>query len=408
MPVLEARDGVVRLAGQAAIAGIGQTAFAKNLGRSELDLACEAVLRSCTDAGVEPHAIDGITSYHVEQVDEVELAAALGFDHLRFMARTPSGGGGAASVVGLAALAVASGAATNCVVFRSRNRSNAASYGTAPNEGGRPWTKAGTNLAGHQQWHHPFGVAAPAHEMALIARRHMHVFGTRAEHFGMQSVAQRFHASRNPAAIMRSPINLDDWAASRPIAEPIRLFDCSLEHDGAVAILVTSESRARDLRRPPVAVLAHGQCDGPIHVDLAEFFASTALFGERTRGARSMAPHLFAAAGITPADVDVAMIFDHFSMAVPLSLEQYGFCELGQGGPFIESGATRWPDGALPVNTHGGSNGEGFVHGLNHVPEAVRQLRGDAVNQVSQAMHAFVCGSITDPGGALLLRRGDR
>ena len=139
------------------------------------------------------------------------------------MARTPSGGGGAASILGLAALAVASGTAECVVAFRARNRSKAASYGRDPNQGGRPWAKAGARLRDFRQWQHPFGVAAPAHEFALIARRHMHVYGTRAEHFGMQAVAQRFHASRNPDAIMRDAITLDDWAASRPIAEPIRL-----------------------------------------------------------------------------------------------------------------------------------------------------------------------------------------
>jgi acetyl-CoA acetyltransferase len=403
----EARRGAVRLDRHAAIAGIGQTTFAKDMARTELDLACEAVRAACADAGISVRDIDGVTSFHVEQVDEIDLAYSLGFDQLRFMARTPSGGGGAASVVGLAALAVATGAAQTVVAFRARNRSRTAAYGTDPNQGGRPWEKVGSRLVGHQQWHHPFGVAAPAQEMALIARRHMHVFGTRAEQFGMQAVAQRWHASRNPAALMRSEITLDDWAASRLIADPIRLFDCSLEHDGAVAIVVTSRHRAADLEQPVVEVLAHGQCDGPIHTDLATFFANTALFGERVNGAAALAPHLFGVADIAAGDVDVAMIFDHFTMAVPLALEQYGFCALGDGGAFIEAGGTRWPTGALPVNTNGGSNGEAFVHGLNHVPEAVRQLRGRAVNQVTDARHAFVCGSITDPSGALLLRRAD-
>jgi len=153
------------------------------------------------------------------------------------------------------------------VAFRARNRSARASYGADPNEGGRPWAKAGDVLTDARQWHHPFGVAAPAHEFALIARRHMHVYGTRAEHFGMQAVAQRDHASRNPAAIMRDAVTLDDWAASRPIAEPIRLFDCSLENDGATAVLVTSLERARDLRQPAVRVLAQVQYGAPIHTE---------------------------------------------------------------------------------------------------------------------------------------------
>jgi acetyl-CoA acetyltransferase len=387
----------------AAIAGIGQTRYARDMRRAELDLACEAIRHACTDAGLPVREIDGFVSYHVEQVAEVELVTTLGIPELRFMARTPSGGGGAASLVGLAALAVASGTAECVVAFRARNRSKQASYSADPNQGGRPWAKGNARVRDSRQWHHPFGVASPAQEMALIARRHMHVYGTRAEHFGMQAVAQRFHASRNPDAIMREPVTLDDWAASRPIAEPIRLFDCSLENDGATAVLVTSLARARDLPTPAVPVLAQVQYGAPIHMDLAGFFATTPAYGERDGGAVAAGRRLFGLAGVTPADVDVAMIVEPFTMVVPLALEQYGFCGMGEGGPFIESGATRWPDGVLPVNTHGGSNGEAFVHGVNHLPEAVRQLRGTASSQVEGAELAFVCGAISDPSGAVLL-----
>src|SRR5204862_5361258 len=231
-----------------------QTRYAKNMGRAELDLATEAIAKACADAGMPVNAIDGLVSYHIEQVAEVDLVATLGLPELRFMARTPSGGGGAASILGLAAVAVAHRDAECVVAFRARNRSKAASYGRDPNQGGRPWAKAGARLRDARQWHHPFGVAAPAHEFAFIASRHMHVYGTRPEHFGMQAVVQRFHASRNPDAIMREPITLDDWRASRPIADPIRLFDCSLENDGAAAVLVTSLERARDLRQPAIRV----------------------------------------------------------------------------------------------------------------------------------------------------------
>src|SRR6185437_2148878 len=140
------------------------------------------------------------------------------------------------------------------------------------------WAKSDNLLWDSRQWHHPFGVAAPAHEFALIASRHMHVYGTRAEHFGMQAVAQRFHASRNPEAIMRDAITLDDWRGSRPIADPVRLFDCSLENDGATAVLVTSLARARDLRAPAVRVLSQAQYGAPIHMQLANFFATTPAF----------------------------------------------------------------------------------------------------------------------------------
>jgi acetyl-CoA acetyltransferase len=385
------------------MAGIGQTTYAKDMGRTELDLACEAIRSACDDAGLSVAAVDGLVSYHVEQVAEVDLVTALSLPDLRLMARTPSGGGGAASLLGLAALAVERGVAQCVVAFRARNRSKAAAYGDDPNQGGRPWAKAGERLRDARQWHYPFGVAAPAHEFALIASRHMHVYGTRAEHFGMQAVAQRFHASSNPDAILRDAVTLDDWHASRPIADPIRLFDCSLENDGAAAVLVTSLERAREARQPAVPVLAQVQYGAPIHTQLCEFFATTTAFGERSGGAVSAGRRLFAHAGVTPADVDVALIVDPFTVAVPLALEQYGFCDQGASGPFIESGATRWPDGALPVNTHGGSNGEAFIHGVNHLPEAVRQLRGTACNQVDGAEIAFVCGAISDPSGAVLL-----
>lgn len=202
---------------------------------------------------------------------------------------------------------------------------------------------------------------------------------------------------------MREPITLDDWHAARMIADPIRLVDCSLENDGATAVLVTSVERARDLAQPPVTVLAQAMGVGPIHVALADYFRTSSSFSERDVAGRQIARQVFARAGLAPTDVDVAMVFDHFTMAVPLTLEQYGFCELGEGGPMIESGATRWPHGAVPVNTHGGSNGEAFLHGINHVPEAVRQLRGTSTSQVDHAEVALVTGAITDPAGAVLL-----
>ena len=271
---------------RAAVAGIGQTRYAKNMGRTEIDLACEAIRAACADAGLPVAAIDGFVSYHVEQVAEVELVTTLGIPELRFMARTPSGGGGAASLAragrarGRERHRRVRGRVPRRATARRRRRT-----APIPNQGGRPWAKAGARLRDFRQWQHPFGVASPAQEMALIARRHMHVYGTRAEHFGMQAVAQRFHASRNPDAIMRDAITLDDWAASRPIAEPIRLFDCSLENDGATAVLVTSLERARDLAQPAVPVLAQVQYGAPIHTELADVLRDDGRV-RRARGRR--------------------------------------------------------------------------------------------------------------------------
>jgi acetyl-CoA acetyltransferase len=300
-------------------------------------------------------------------------------------------------------LAVASGTADVVVCYRSRKRSKRSSYGNAPMQGGRPWEKAGTALTGYAQWHHPFGLASPVQEMALIARRHMAVFGSTAEQFGQQAVVQRAHAATNPNALKREPITLDDWAASRPIAAPLRLLDCSLECDGAVAVLVTSAERAVDSPQAPVFVHAAVQGGHPGHYQLLDYFASAPELA--VGGALPMAQRLWASSDVQPADVSAAMVFDHFTPAVPLSLEAWGFVAQGEGGPFVADGGTAWPHGRLPVNTHGGSTSEASIHGFNHWPEAVRQLRGTAVNQVEGCESVFVCGAVTDPAGAVVLRR---
>ncbi len=395
------------LSDRAAIVGIGQTEYAKVIDRSETDLACEAILNACEDAGIDATQIDGIARYDLEPANELEVIYSLGIPHLRFYTGTASGGGGVASVVGMAAMAVATGIANTVVVYRTRKRSKAASFGPDASKGrsGRPWQQAGTELTGGAQFHHPFGVATPTQEMAIIARRHMHVFGTKAEHFGTQAVVQRFHAGSNPFAMHRAPMTIEDWRASRVISDPLRLLDCSLESAGAVALIVTSADRAVDMRHPPVYVMAFAQGEHPGHYGLADFFRFTGSFNGRDTGGVFIGRTLFERAGITPADVDAAMIFDHYTPAVLMSLEQYGFCKLGEGGPFIEAGETRWPAGRLPVNTHGGSTSESSIHGLNHYPEAVRQLRGTAYNQVKDCEVVFVCGAITDPAGALLLHK---
>src|SRR4051812_1288564 len=221
----------VRIRDQAAIVGIGQTTFGFDLPRTEVDLAAEAVLAACADAGLDVNDIDGVVRYDVENVRELDLLYGLGVPELRFYVGLPSGGGALASTVGVAALAVASGAADVVLTYRSRRRSKRSSYGAAPMQGGRPWEKAGTQLTGYAQFHHPFGLASPAQEMALIAQRWLHVHGESAEVFGKHAVAQRAYAATNPNALMRDPITLDDWAASRMIAEPLHLLDCSLECD---------------------------------------------------------------------------------------------------------------------------------------------------------------------------------
>jgi len=239
-------------------------------------------------------------------------------------------------------------------------------------------------------------------EIALIARRHMSVFGTPAEAFGTQAVVQRDYATTNPNALKREPITLDDWAASRPIAEPLRLLDCSLECDGAVAVLVASAERAADLRQPPAYVHAAVQGTHPGHYQLLDYFRTAP---ELHRDARlGMADRLWTASEIRPDDVRAAMVFDHFTPAVVLSLEAWGFVRQGEGAAFVLDGQTG-RSGQLPVNTHGGSTSEASIHGFNHWPEAVRQIRGTSANQVENCDSVFVCGAVTDPAGAVILRR---
>jgi acetyl-CoA acetyltransferase len=248
----------------------------------------------------------------------------------------------------------------------------------------------------------PYGCFAPPQHFALAARAHMLRYGTRAEHFGAVAVTQRANAVLNERALMRKPITLDDYLASRYVVEPFRLLDCCLETDGAVAVLVTSAERARDLRRTPVLLSAAAWGGG-----------NTLFSGEGSdlteTGARRLAPRLFSMAGLGPNEVDVAMLYDCFTYTVVVQLEDYGFCAKGEGGAFAASGALA-RDGALPVNTHGGFLSEGYVHGLNHVFEAVSQLRGDA--GARQVAGAEVALSTAQPGyvagctSALVLRRG--
>jgi len=237
--------------------------------------------------------------------------------------------------------------------------------------------------------------------MACIYRRHMHEFGTTTEHFGAVAVAQRAHAVRNPHAVMRAPLTAADHAASRWIAEPLRLLDCCLETDGACAVIVTSAERARDCRQPPAYILAGAQAEGPIHIQMADYLSH---WQDKTAGAY-VAEQLFAMGGVAPRDIDAAMFFDHFGPAVILSLEDYGFCDRGEGGPFVAAGEHAWPHGSLPVNTHGGSLSEAYIHGYNHILEGVRQIRGTSSCQVEDCELVLVTSSNTDPTGAVLLRR---
>jgi acetyl-CoA acetyltransferase len=251
----------------------------------------------------------------------------------------------------------------------------------------------------------PSGLFAPGQMFAMLARRHMHLYGTRREAFGEIAISTRDNATRRPTARFRDPITMEDYLNSRIISDPLCLLDYTQENDGAVAVITTSAERAADLRQPPVSLVAsahgaHGRWGQAITwMGMPdEYFASS--------GHRPVAKAVYERAGVVPADIDVALLYDHFTPMVLMQLEDYGFCPVGEGGPFVEAGNIRWKTGTIPVNTHGGNLSEAYIIGMTHVKEAVEQLRGQAVNQVTDAELALVTGGPAPmPTSAIILRR---
>ncbi|WP_223167607.1 thiolase C-terminal domain-containing protein [Nonomuraea sp. SYSU D8015] len=374
-----------------AIAGVGYTPFTRDSGVSTLTLACRAVLAALDDAGLTADDVDGLATHRVgDSAPPTLVGPALGLTDLSWHLDQFGGGSVSHAVVGQAALAVAAGLAETVVCYRAIN---------ARSEFRMGGTGRGVPASPEVQYQAPYGYVAPPQQYAMYARAHMLKYGTKAEHFGQLAVTQRANAAKNPRALMRTPITLDDYLASRWIAEPFRLLDCCLETDGACAVVVTTAERARSLHRPPVLISAAAWGGGTSHLS-CEDPAVTA--------AAELAPRLYAQAGLGPGDVDVAEIYDCFTYSVIVQLEDYGFCAKGEGGPYVASGATAL-DGPLPVNTHGGFLSEGYVHGVNHIAEAVSQLRGDAGDR--QVPGAEVALSTAQPGyilpatSALILRR---
>jgi acetyl-CoA acetyltransferase len=383
------------LRGATSVVGVGYTPFMKHSGMSTLGLAVEAITAAVADAGLSVADVDGLATHHVNDSAPLnEVAVALGRDELSWFHDELGGGSKAPAVVGHAALALVGGAAECVVVYRALNGRSGVRMGGS-GSGGR------TIAASDVQYQRPYGLLSPVQAYAMGARMHMNRFGTTYEHLGAVAVQQRQNAMGNERAVMREPITMEDYLASRWVAEPFRLLDCCLETDGACAVVLTRTDRARDLRQPVVAIQAWAQALGP-----NDFSSSD---GDLTRTpAGRVAPRLYRRAGLGPGDVDVAELYDAFTIAVLLQLEAYGFCDPGESGPLVASGATAL-HGSLPVNTHGGFLSEGYVHGLNHICEAVLQLRGQAgdrqVPGCEVALSTAQPGYLTGLSSALLLTR---
>ncbi|MCC4118223.1 transporter [Aromatoleum toluclasticum] len=369
---------------KACIVGIGETPFCRKPGSglSEMGIQLKAAVAALEDAGLKAAQIDGILPF--PNVGKAEaFAASLGCENLRFAATLHMGGAAPVGSLRMAAMAVTSGAADYVMVPGGWNGySGARVRETAANDVN---SIPGGEIA--RDFYMPFGLTAPPQWYALMARRHMHEYGTTAEQLGAVALAMRKHAQLNPAALMHGkPLTMDDYLASPMIASPYRLLDCCVETDGAAAFIVTTVERARDLRQKPVYIM--GAAAGQPYP--ADEITNRADF-HRT-GLTNAAPEAFRIAGVTPADADFAQIYDCFTFEVIQQLEEAGFCKRGEGGAFVENGGIEL-GGRLPVNTHGGLLSQAHVLGIAHVVEAVRQLRGEAgARQVPDAEIGVVTG----------------
>ena len=360
---------------RALVTGIGQTEFSKDSGRSPLQLAAEASLAAIADAGLTPADIDGSVTFTLDTSDEALVMSCLGIEELRFTARTRGGGGGACATIQLAAAAVLSGQAEHVLVWRAFNERSRHRFGQ-PNP--RPPDPA-WNL------YKPYGLDTPAKLYALSFSRYLQRYGLTNEDLGRYTVVARDWAATNPAAwFFGRPITLADHQASRWIVEPVlRLLDCCQESDGGVALVV---SRAPSGGAPAVTIASAAQAHVLGGHELFDFYRDDLTMMDATA---SMGAQLYRAAGLTPADIDVAMIYENFSPVVLMQLEALGFCGPGEAGAFIADGHIG-RGGSLPVNPNGGLLGEGYIHGMNNILEAVRQVRGTAANQTGEVEHVLV------------------
>ncbi|PXY16711.1 thiolase C-terminal domain-containing protein [Prauserella flavalba] len=374
-----------------AIAGVAYTELSKKSGRTVLDLATEATRGAAADAGVPLSDVDGVVSFSVldDSVSSEAVATTLALPGLRFVMDFQQGGQSPCFMVQQAAMAVSLGYAENVLVFRALN--------------GRSGVRVGSTsfAGGGGQYRYPIGYNAYLMYIAMWARRYMHETGATAEDLAAVAIAQRDYAMRNTRAVVRKPLDLQSYLDSPMVADPFRVADCTSEVDGACAVLVTSLERARDLRqRPAVIASAAYRAGARPGLDIGDQL----LYDDYTRNFTGLLrDELFGRAGIGPADVDFAEIYDCFTSTVLFGLEGLGFCERGEAGAFVRSGATA-QHGQLPVNTNGGLLAEGYLHGMNTVAEAVLQIQGRGGDrQVPRHDVGVVTSGALVDGSALVL-----
>jgi acetyl-CoA acetyltransferase len=346
-----------------AIVGVGNTAYTRGTSRSTLELHLEASRLAIADAGLTPADIDGVMPSASAGRCAEDFILNLGLRDLAYSSTLHMGGASTLAAVQTATLAIEAGLAS-CILVPAGRRG----YSGERISTGQQLVEG--IMAHQQEFELPYGNVAAAQWFAHAAQRHMHEYGTTSEQLGHIAVTIREHANLNPQALMYGkPMTLADHQASRMISSPFRLFDCSLESDGAGAVVVTSAERARDLRRPPVYITGSGQAHGYPPTSLTQKQNMAVVESLRSASAKA-----FTMAGVRPADIDCLLVHEGFSWYVIAALEALEFVKPGEGGPFAAEGHIRL-DGALPVNPNGGALSEGHVSGMNHLIEAVRQLR---------------------------------
>ena len=379
----------------AAVVGIGESEYYKRAGApwTEFQLACLAIRRAVADAGLGLGDVDGMVSY-MDRNEPVRLSAALGVGDLHFTAQTFGGGGnGVGAAVLLADAAITAGYAETVIVYRSLAQGQFERYG-------RP--RRGRRAGGGGAYTAPYGLLSPAQICAMQTTRFMADHGVTQESLAEIVLACYAHAQRNPRAIRYgTPLTAEQYHSSRWITTPFHLYDCCPENDGAAAIVVTTAERAADLAKPPVGIIAAAQ--GLSRRD------GVAAFGERnfpTAHHQEVGRQLWQRAGAGPADVDVAQFYENFSGPVLMAMAEMGFCAPGELNDFVAGGRLRWPDGDLPLNTSGGNFGEAYIHGMENINEAVRQVRGESTCQVADVeLSLSVSGPGFAPGSAVLFGR---
>jgi acetyl-CoA acetyltransferase len=384
----------------AVITGAGQSEVGRRLNRSALDLTTEAALRAIEDAGLTRDDIDAVTTYPGGYAavshgyggpSPHELQDALRLDLTWYLgsAQIP----GQLGAIVAACMAVSTGLARHVLVYRTVTESS-----TQGQAGRRAVLETGDGVASRMGiWLEPFGSVSAVNWLAPVAQRHFHEFGTTREQLAQIALVERANAAANPEAIFRDPLTLEDYMSARMISSPLCLFDCDIPVDGSTAFVVSHVDTAADAPRPPVHINAVGtRLQGRVSWDQYADLTSMAAAGA--------AGHLWSRTDLRPPDVDVASLYDGFSILTLVWLEALGFCAHGEGGSFIEGGQRISRTGQLPVNTHGGQLSAGRLHGFGHVHEAVQQLWGRAdARQVPGAEVAVVANGGGPVAGVLLL-----